>query len=327
MWLSFDRFLKGDAGFELLRRAAISGTVLGLLLSFLAMTSQVMKLMLFQPMRIFFWVTLICFLLLAAATVEAFRRGETSRLAGALLAAVLALTVLNSILAPLFAFLGLSYFAAERLAKRFNTSATLKVDIIAKAALAMGVIGIFAAWALGTKQPVDSLRSPVLLLPGILYLAILFLPRFKTWQTPAAMLVILYCLTAASLYRHSYAERWLDDDWRTVRLWVQTNTQPSDRFITPPDQIGFRVLALRSTASEALPRVIWAAPLTYLENKEAVARAAKGYASGTSDPAYLFELAREWRCDYVVARGSYDAKFTPLFRAGEFSVLKVPRLN
>jgi Ca2+/Na+ antiporter len=227
----------------------------------------------------------------------------------------------------LFAFLGLSYFVAERLAKKFNASAGLGVDIVAKAALVIGVIGIFAAWALGTRQPADSLRSPVLLLPGILCLAILFLPRLKHWQAPAAALLILYCLTAASLYRHSYAQRWLDADWRAVRLWAQTNTRPSDRFLTPPDQIGFRVLALRSTASEALPRVIWAAPLTYVENKQAVERAAKGYASGTSDPAYLFELAREWRCDYVVARGSYDAKFAPLFRAGQFSVLKVPQLN
>ena len=112
-------------------------------------------------------------------------------------------------------------------------------------------------WALGARQPVSSLRSPVLLLPGLLALAILFLPRWKQWQTPAAALLIGYCLIAASLYRHDYAKRRLDADWRAVRLWAQTNTQPDDRFITPPDEIGFRVLSLRSTATEALTRVIW----------------------------------------------------------------------
>lgn len=325
--ISSERFLKGDAGFELLRRAAVCGAALGLLLSFVAVTSKVMKLMLFQPMRVFFWVTLICFLLLAAATVEAFRQGKSFYPAGAMLAAVLVLTVLNSILAPLFAFLGLSYFVAERLANKYGAPTGSVIAIAAKSALATGVFGIFAAWALGARQPVDSLRSPVLLLPGILCLAILFLPRLKPWQKPAAALLILYCLTAASFYRHNYARRWLDADWRAVRLWVQTNTRPSERFITPPDQIGFRVLALRSTASEALPRVIWAAPQTYLDNKQAVERTAKGYTGKTTDPTYLFDLAREWRCDYIVARGSYDTKFTPLFRAGEFSVLKVPQLN
>lgn len=326
--ISSNRFLKGDTGFELLRRAAVCGAALSLLLSVVAVTSKVMKLMLFQPMRIFFWVTLICFLMLAAATVEAFRlgnQGKASRLAGVMLAAVLVLTVLNSILAPLFAFLGLSYFLAEKIAGRFGARASAMVDLAARTVLTMGVAGILMAWVLGTRQPVDSLRSPVLLLPGIFCLMILFLPRLKNWQAPAAATVILYCLMAASFYRYGYAARWTNPDWRAVRLWCQTHTAPSDRFITPPDQIGFRVLALRSTASESLPRVIWAAPQTYLANKQAVELAAKGYAGGTSNPAYLFELARAWQCDYVVTRGSYDAKFTPLFRSGEFSVLKVPQ--
>ena len=312
------RFLKGDAGFDLLRQAAISGAALGLLLSLAAVISKAMKLMLFQPMRTFFWVTLFCFLLLAAATVEAFRQ---SQLAGILLASVLVLTVLNSILTPVFAVLALSYFVVDRLKPVPHSM----VELATKAVLALSVAGIFAAWALGTRQPVGSLRPPVLLLPGALALATLFLPRGKKWQAPTAALLIVYCLSAATLYRHNYAARWLDADWRAVRLWAQTNTQPSDRFITPPDQIGFRVLSLRSTVTEALPRVIWAAPKVYLDNKQTAERAAKGYAGKTTDPAYLFELAREWRCEYVVARGSYDAQFTPVFRAGEFSVLKVPK--
>ncbi|MEK7829878.1 MAG: hypothetical protein AAB401_02270, partial [Acidobacteriota bacterium] len=172
-------------------------------------------------------------------------------------------------------------------------------------------------------QPVGSLRSPVLLLPCAILLATLFPPKLKHWQAPLAVGLMLYCLTAASIYRHEYNERWLDADWRAVRLWVQSNTLASDRFITPPDQIGFRVLALRTTASESLPRVIWSAPYTYLENKQAAERATKGYANNSTDAAYLFGLADEWQCNYVVARGDYDPRFTPLFRAGKFSVLKV----
>ncbi|MDQ3009372.1 MAG: hypothetical protein M3X11_01510 [Acidobacteriota bacterium] len=322
---AFNRFLKGNAGFELLWRAAIGGSVIGLLLSLTAVLTQAMRPMLFQPMRVFFWVTLICFLLIAAATVEAFKQ---SRLAGTMLASVLVLTVLNSLLAPLFAFLGLGYFVAERLAERFGESVQKIVGTAARAALMLGVAGIFAAWALGSRQPVGSLRSPVLLLPGVVCLAVLFLPSLKilkiNWQTPVAVALIIYCLTTISIYRYNYAERWLDADWRTVRQWCRMNTQPSDHFVTPPDQIGFRVLALRSTASEALPRLIWSAPFTYLENKLSAERAAKGYGNNSTDPAYLFELAREWRCDYVIARGSYDAKFTPLFRSGEYSVLRTP---
>lgn len=325
--LAYERFLKGDAGFALLRRAALCGAAAALSLSFVAVVSQAMKLMQFQPMRVFYWVTLICFVLLVAAAVEAFKRGESSLLSGVMIAAVLSLTVLNSVLTPFFASLGLSYFLAERLASGFGAGASRTVELAARAVLTMGVAGVVVAWALGQRQPVDSLRSPVLLPPGILGLAIMFAPRLKTWRAPVAALLIVYCLAAASLYRHSYAARWLDADWRAVRLWCQANTQPADRFITPPDQIGFRALALRSTVSESLPRVIWAAPMLYPDNKRAAELAAKGYAGGASDPAYLFELAREWRCDYVIARGGYDAKFTPLFRAGKFSVLRVPQLN
>ncbi len=321
--MAANRFLKGDAGFALLQRAAICGSLIGLLLSLAAVLSRAMKPMLFQPMRIFFWVTLFCFLLIAAAMVEAFR--NSSRLAGILLASVLALTALNSILTPLFAFLGLAYFFAERLtAKPLERGVPGDALVfLTRATLIATTIAIFTAWLLGNKQPIGSLRSPMLLLPGAICLAALFLPKLKPLQTSLAVGLMLYCLIAASIYRYEYNERWLDSDWRTVRLWIQSNTNPSDRFITPPDQIGFRVLALRSTASEALPRVIWSAPFTAMENKQIVERTAKGYGKDSTDPAYLFELAREWHCSYVVARDEYDSRFVPLFRAGKFSVLKV----
>ena len=323
--MAFNRFLKGDAGFALLQRAVICGALIGLLLSMAAVLSQAMKPMLFQPMRIFFWVTLICFLLITAAMVEAFR--NSSRLAGILLASVLVLTALNSILTPLFAFLGLAYLIAERLAAKpwENGGSNSAFIFLTRATLIVMTISIFTAWMLGNKQPVGSLRSPTLLLPGAICLAALFLPKLKFLQTSLAAGLMLYCLIAASMYRYEYNERWLDADWRAVRLWIQSNTNHSDRFITPPEQIGFRVLALRSTASEALPRVIWSAPFTAMENKQAAERAAKGYANNSTDPAYLFELAREWNCDYVVTRGSYDSRFEPLFRAGKFSVLKVTK--
>ncbi len=321
--MAFNRFLNDDAGFGLLRRAAICGSVIGLLLSLAAVFSRAMKPMLFQPMRVFFWVTLFCFLLIAAATVEAFKK--SSRLTGILLASVLVLTVLNSILAPGFAFLGFAYFIAEwflaKLLKRDDSTVTLAFPT--QAILTFSVIAIFVTWVLGTRQPVGSLRSSVLLLPGVICMAVLFVPKLKSWQVPMAVGLMLYCLTAASIYRYQYNERWLEADWRAVRLWVQSNTQISDRFITPPDQIGFRVLSLRSTASEALPRVIWSAPFTALENKQIAERAAKGYANNSTDAAYLFELAGEWRCNYVIARGTYDPRFVPLFRAGKFSVLEV----
>ena len=323
--ISFQRFLKDDPGFDLLRRAAICGSVIGLLLSLSAVLTKAMKPMLFQPMRIFFWVTLLCFLLIAAATVAAFQK--SARLAGILLASVLVLTALNSILAPLFAFLGLAYLVAERLAAKSleRSSPTTTLAFLTRATLIVMPIAIFTAWMLGNKQPVGSLRSPILLLPGAICLVALFLPKLKTLQTTLAAGLMLYCLLAASIYRYQYNERWLEADWRDIRLWVQTHTNPSDRFITPPDQIGFRVLALRTTASEALPRVIWSAPFTAMENKQAAERAGKGYANNSTDPAYLFELAREWNCDYVVTRGSYDPRFEPVFRAGKFSVLKVTK--
>ncbi|MFN0109780.1 MAG: DUF6798 domain-containing protein [Blastocatellia bacterium] len=318
---AFNRYLKGDAGFELLRRAAICGSVIGLLMSLMAVTSKAMKPMLFQPMRVFFWVTLICFLMIAAATIEAFR--SSARLAGILLASVLVLTVLNSILAPVFAFIGLAYFIVEWRQPLQRDGSDVALAFATKIILMLGTVAIFAAWALGNRQPIGSLRSPVLLLPCAVLLVTLFQPNLKSWQMPLALGLMLYCLTAASMYRHEYNERWLDADWRTVRLWVQSNTQASDSFITPPDQIGFRVLALRSTVSESLPRVIWSAPFTALENKQTAARAAKGYTNNSTDPAYLFGLAHEWNCDYVIARGDYDPQFVPLFRSGKFSVLAV----
>ncbi|MBS1790721.1 MAG: hypothetical protein JST85_23590 [Acidobacteria bacterium] len=318
-----NRFLKGQNGFDLLQRASVCGSIIGLALSLAAVLTHAMKPMLFQPMRTFFWVTLFCFLLITAATVEAFK--NAAHLAGILLASVLVLTTLNSILAPLFALLGLAYFVAERLlAKPFERGGFgFALVISTKAALTLSATAVFAAWILGTKQPIGSLRSPVLLLPCAIGLAALFFPKLKSRQTPMAIGLMLYCLIAASIYRYDYNRRYLDHDWRAVRLWIQANTQPADRFITPPDQIGFRVLALRTTVSESLPRVVWSAPYTFLENKQAAERAAKGYTNNATDAAYLFDLAREWQCGYVVARGIYVGRWTPLFRSGEFSVLKV----
>lgn len=318
-----NRFLKGEAGFGLLQHASICGSVIGLALSLTAVLTHAMKPMLFQPMRIFFWVTLFCFLLIVAAMVEAFK--NAAHQAGILLASVLALTTLNSILAPLFAFIGLVYFIAEwLLAKRSGRGGfDSALAISTKAALTSIAAAIFAAWMLGTKQPIGSLRSPVLLLPCAIGLVALFFPKLKSLQTPMAVGLMLYCLVAASIYRYEYNRRYLDSDWRAVRLWIQANTNPADRFITPPDQIGFRVLALRTTVSESLPRVVWSAPFTFLENKQAAERAAKGYTNNATDAAYLVGLAREWKCGYVVARGNYDAQMAPLFRSGEFSVLKV----
>ena len=327
--MAYDRFLKGDAGFELLRRAAIGGSAIGLALSAAAVATQAMKPMLFQPMRIFFWVTLICFLMIAAATVEAFSEvgqvqnlfhqiKKPSQLAGVLLASVLVLTVLNSILAPLLAFIGLVYFVLER----YDFGDT--VAFTTKTILALIVAAIFMAWALGDRQPIASLRSPALLLPSAICLVVLFFYKPNSWRPLMALPLILYCLTMASVYRHEYYQRWLDANWRAVRLWAQSHTPDSARFITPPDQVGFRVLALRTSASESVPRIVWSAPLAYLENKQAAERTTKAYANRSTDLATLFELAREWNCDYVIARGKHDETVTPLFRAGKFSVLKAP---
>lgn len=328
--VAFNRHLKGDAGFELLRRAVICGSLIGLTLSLAAVFSRAMKPMLFQPLRIFFWVTLLCFLFQVAAMIEAFKSSEKiSRLGGILLAATLTLTVLDSILAPLFAFAALSYFIAEWLAERYGEPVRKLLPIAAQAFLTLSVAGIFGAWALGARQPVGSLRSPMLLLPGVIGLAMVFLPRLKSWkpvlQLPLVALLMVYCLTAISIHRHNHSKRWLDADWRAVRLWCLANTNTEDRFITPPNLTGFRVLSLRSTASEFLPRTIWASPSTYLENKQSAELAAKGYANNSTDPEYLFNLARDWNCNYVIARGNYDNRFVPLFSSGQYSVLKTPR--
>lgn len=316
-WAAYDRFLRHEAKFAFLLQAAGCGAMIGSVLSLAAVLSGQLQLMQFQPMRVFYWVTLLCFMVIAAATVEAFK---ASRLAGLLLASVLVLTTLNSILLLPFALLAVCYF----LAQHWRGQSDFLIAGLAGVILLLAVAGIVAAWALGARQPVASLRSPQLLLPGALCLAVLCLPSVKRWYLPLSWSLIIYCLLTASLYRHSYYARWTDPDWRAVRLWCQANTQPTDRFLTPPDQAPFRLLSLRTTISEAMPRLVWLSPSRYLENRQVAERASVGYAATTCAPDYLFALAQEWNCQYVVARGAYDDKFQPLFRAGKYSVLKAP---
>jgi|GEM_PF-5500350 len=316
------RFTKDDPRCAFLAQAAIFGTLFGIALSLIAVFSGVLKLSLFQPMRIFLWVTLFCFLMLAVAVIEAFK---TLRTAGIVISAALTLTVLNSILAPFLAFLGASYLVADRWITASAPQRGEALDKLLRVVVALSALGIATAWALGTRQPVNSLRSPVLLLPSLICLLALYLSRVRFEpQVLLAGPLLVYCLGAISVYRYHYYVRWTDPHWDAIKRWAQVHTQQSERFLTPPEDAGFRLVSLRSTASERLPRLVWVAPRAYLDNKQAADCAAQGYAPEGCHLDYLFALARGWKCNYVVTKGPCDAKVTPLFHSGSYSIVKVP---
>ena len=338
------QFNREDKRSSLLAKFALSGAVGGIVLAFLAVASHSVKLALFQPLRTFFWVGLFCSLLLAAAAVRAF---ETSLAAGIILAAPLVLLALDSRWAVIFVWLALSYLGIRWFLARWWSRGSVSdpgteidpnwgprtapftllqaaLEKYSRYGLSFIAVLILAAWALGSRQPFESLRAPVLLFPALLcLLATVVLNRQVKWRPLAAALMIVYCLAMASVESRRFFDERADADWDEIRRWCRQHTAKTDRFVTPPEKQNFRCLSLRSTRSERVTQLAWVDPYVYLQNTHDADLAARGYTESGSDLNYLLALAKEWKCEYLIARGALPPGVTPRYRAGPYSVVEV----
>lgn len=319
---------RGNDKCRLLHQAMWAGTILASSVSALAVTSRSAQLSLFQPMRIFVWVVSFSYILLSVAVIEAFKLNQ---IGGIIISAMLIFIALSTPWAIVCLFIGAFYYAVKLFFAAFVNDQLL--DKLTVLCLTIMAAGIFSGWLLGARQPFTSLATPVTIIPTLIGLfAIYFLPRIRhrqhLWSNIAVITLLLYGLGAASVYNYDYyGSPRVDPEWNNVRRWCQANTSKFDRFITPPEDDNFRSLAMRTSASERTSALVWVDPDQYLENDRIADRAAIGYANNKTDLNYLFKLASEWHCSYIIAKGGLQPPANVVYQIGKYSVVKVPSHN
>jgi hypothetical protein len=342
-WLAHRHLSLSDEGTSLVLGFAWSGTLFALVLSTLTVLSGSARLAQFQPMRVFFWVTLFVNVSLAASVVQALKRALPE---GIILLAVLVLTMLNSLWATGFILLGVGYFLLARsgvLEKLASlgfafTVPTLRplaelrrrdgAGVVARAAVAASVGLMILAWLLGEGQPSADLRRPLPVVAGLLLLLLSSKPILTSrWRWAVFVGLTVASVAGASLFWHSYFGERLDPHWDSVRRWIRENTPKEARFISAmqPDHTygggNFRTLALRTALGEPQSALLWVDPLVGTENGRRVSQVKEAYDGQAWSLEHLFALADEWDAEYVVVKGLYQRNTRPVFLLEPYSVL------
>lgn len=288
---------------------AAAGTVLGCVASAAALASGWPLLAQLQPMRVFFWVTLLTHLAIAAAAADGLAR---RRPIGWLLLAYLAFSMLDLNWELLAAALGVAVLALDR------ADAEVRAALVAVLAAAVGA-GLLRLggnnWSAVWLGPVA-----LVLLMGA---AAPWMPRLSAalGRRPAALpvlLLLILMLAGAQQWRRYFAPR-VDPNWDVVRVWVRGQTPVAARFLVT-DGENFSAMAWRRAVSRDYSALAWVAPLVYQEyagmfREIGAARTADGW-----DLAQLEALAARWELDYIVVDGAYRGGGEPLFRAGRYTV-------
>lgn len=317
-WVQFNRASRPQS---VLLKMAATGAAFGIAISAIAVQTHSVKLALFQPLRFFYWVSFICAFLVILNAVCAMR---TSQVAGILLLAPIALVTLESQLFHPFLALAIAFLLGRLILLGFSKSSQEIYESIARIGIGVMAMVIPLGWWFGTRQPIETLRAPKLVLPALACFAVLVpLSRRPVWHMIAAAVVFVFCMIAGNVQsQRFFAERY-DADWESVSRWCRNHTQPADRFLTPPEKPNFRSLSLRTTLSERITQLSWVDPPEYLRNAAAADRAATGYGQSACDLEFLLPLAREWHCDYVITRGPLPERIVPRYRAGPYAVVGV----
>jgi len=299
---------------------ACSGFAFGIFLSAMAMCTHSVKLSLFQPMRIFIWVTLFFHLLLGIATIKAF---GSSLEFGLILAAILLLTAIYSSRSDIAMFTGVIFLTARLAVLSKSLVHLRKIEKCLGVLLASASALLIGALSIGGLLSIQSLYKPLLFLPAIFCLLLLLIGKKTTkLKTATAVLAIGLALLIASFDRYAFYKKAANEDWTKIRRWCQVNTAKTDRFITPPEDNSFRSLSLRTTVSERNIEVVWSDPQVYLDNKANADLASVGYRKDYCDVNYLFELARKWDCKFIVSKGGVMTQKTPVYQSGAYKVYK-----
>ena len=289
--------------------------------SFLAMRG-IVTVALFQPLRLFIPIAFFCFVLLWLFTVKVFRENNAAVLPGICIAANLFFIAFDQNWGLLFTLPCLLWYAIHYLKKAQGLTKLLHQS--AKVFTVILLIFISAAGLAGARLPFASLRSLTFLLPGLIALAALLVKgNTRRWLGCGAIVALFYALTLLTLDRHRVYAQSYDADWIAVRQWCRENTPMQARFITPPYQLNFRTLSLRTTMSEFTSQLAWVKPAVYRENVAASQLAARAYTPTQSDATYLLDLAQQWHCDYVITQGEVTAhQGKVVWRAGPYQVIQ-----
>lgn len=321
VWLSYWHLDKDTPNSRLLACFVGSGTLTALVLSLAATNTEIARLSLFQPVRIMLWVTLCSYLLLAVTTLKALQQRS---LAGALLLAVLVLTILDSLWTMAFAALSIGYLLAHSLPFRQRMTDIWKLESLAKVAIGLLVAGMFMGWVLNERLPFESFRNPVPLVAGLFFVALVYKNQFvQSTRWVMIGLMLAYTVMGSSLQEYqSYANRF-DPEWYAVQLWSREQTDVNAAFITLTEHGNFRTRSFRTTLSEPMSALAWVDPSLNEANAAAVARVQAGYDGTTWDLDYIFAVADEWGATYVVLDEQYTPQVEPVFEAGPYRIVQI----
>lgn len=320
--LSYLNFTKNKVLCNWLIKSAVSGALICILLSITATYTQSVLISLFQPMRMFIWITLFFYIVLIDATVEAFSH---SAVLGMALSGVLFFTTIYSPWALVMGFISIGFMVWRLFIEKDWKKDGLKLEKGLKLTLCFTSTILILSLVIKGATAFISLRNFILIFSSTLCLLLLISKRYYAkYNLAVAAIFISSALLITSFDRHEYYNRSINKDWTQIRRWSQINTAKTDRFITPPEENTFRSIALRTSVSERNVETVWASPFSYVKNKAYADIAAKGYGSHTSDIEYLFQLARQWKCNYVVSKGDVVVKEKPVYAVGEYRIFKVP---
>lgn len=313
------RELWGNSQARWLSRFIIWGIPAGLFLSLTAVWTQLPLLALFQPMRLFLWITFMTYLLIAGGAVRSIKKDFWEFV---LLLGVIGLSILSSGWALVFMGVYWIYPLLKKNKERFQTVLPLSLEHWMKWGLGVGVVAMVLAWKPGWGVP----RSPLPIGVGILLFSMTFRTfRHSFFQSVFLFLVLAYTVLSLSVVQHDLFEDKTDENWDKIRLWCRNHTQKKDVFLSPPRGKNFRILSWRTTVSEDMPALVWVDPALYERNHRRVEMVQEGLSRTGWDLNYLFPLAEKWDADYVLIQGKYRPPFYfPVYRSGPYRVFIVP---
>ncbi len=324
--LSYLRLCRWDKNARLVAGWLLSGTCFAFLLSLAAVFSTSPHLVLFQPMRIFFWVMLVVYVLLARTTAQSIAEPSTATI---VLLTFLLLTIINSIWALAISYVGIALFLSWN-SRLWGRNLALHQDLAFATVFLSALAGvIMLAWFWGDHLTLESFKDGIpVVVSCALIPAALLLSRKRSLFPAAVVVLMMFCLCSAAVSRHrDYAKNraYNDPDWNTVQYWCRDNTDKTATLITPPAKPNFRTRALRTTLSEDASYVVWVDPGSASKNQMYVNSLRATKTHNRWNLAEMFALARAWKVSYVIVEGPYsNAEHLPVFRCGRYSLFEVP---
>ena len=317
-YMSYVQILKHNECSKMITQFILYGTFIGLFLSFSAIITKLSILALFQPMRIFIWVTFLANLLIALAASKSLRQNT---LAGTILIGVLVTEILYSQWFLIFVIGAIVYLFMEKYWTSLKRYIPFSLDNLTTSAIAVLVFAMFIAW----KVKWSYFQNPLILFVGlVMFLMSLRVIRKKFIYTVLLFILMLYSVGMTSVFNHDYFAFKRNPDWDIIRLWCRNNTEKDDVFITPPYGNNFRILSLRSTVSENMQPLLWIDPFEHVSNSARIRKVEQGYSNLRWNLNHLLHLAQKWQVDYVITEGAYEPDdISPIFSSGPYAVFKV----